>query len=152
MFIHFCEECDYPMDKMRTRSCVAFILLLALPAVLPLLLAVGAAEAGAKQRPPVSFPHEMHFDLAEDCLSCHHDYRDGENVLDEDLLMETEPDETMELNSMNRDGLGPVSCVSCHGEEAKTGPMDAFHNQCISCHEAEGEGPVMCGQCHVKPK
>jgi len=125
--------------------------MLAVLALSPVAPSAGAAEAGAKQRPSVSFPHEMHFDVAEDCLSCHHDYQDGENALDEDLLMETEPDETMVLNSMDRDGLTAVSCVSCHGDDAKTGPMDAFHNQCIACHEAEKAGPVMCGECHVRP-
>jgi hypothetical protein len=151
MFIHISEECDNPMDKMRTRSCVTPFFILAILAVLPVMLSAGSAEAGAKQRPPVSFPHEMHFDVADDCLSCHHDYQDGENALDEELLFDTEPDEEMDLNSMNRDEIGPVSCVSCHGDDAKMGPMDAFHNQCITCHEVQKAGPVMCGECHVKP-
>ncbi|VVS91627.1 cytochrome c3 family protein [Desulfoluna spongiiphila] len=139
------------MDKIRTRSCVTSFFMLAALALCPVAPTAGAAEADAKQRPSVSFPHEMHFDVAEDCLSCHHDYQDGENVLDEDLLMETEPEETMVLNSMDREELSAVSCLSCHGDDAKTGPMDAFHNQCISCHEAEKAGPVMCGECHVRP-
>ncbi|WP_300672867.1 cytochrome c3 family protein [Desulfoluna sp.] len=139
------------MDKMRTRSCVLPLFMLAILIVLPVLLSAGTAEAGAKQRPSVSFPHEMHFDLAEDCLSCHHDYQDGENALDEDLLSETEPEEVMTLNSMHREDLSAVACASCHGgEKAKSDPMDAFHGQCISCHEAEKSGPVMCGECHVK--
>jgi|GEM_PF-281700 len=139
------------MDKMRTRSCVMSLFVLATLAVLPVMLSAGAVEAGAKQRPSVSFPHEMHFDVADDCLSCHHDFQDGENVLDEGLLSETEPDEPIELNSMNREDLSELSCVSCHGEKAKIGPMDAYHNQCITCHETEKAGPVMCGECHVKP-
>ena len=117
------------------------------------LVPFSQADAGMKQRPAVSFPHEMHFDVADDCLSCHHDYQDGqdgENVLDEDLLAETEPDETMVLNSMDQADLGPLACISCHGDDSETGPMDAFHNQCITCHEAEKAGPVMCGECHVK--
>ncbi|VFQ44974.1 multihaem cytochrome [Desulfoluna butyratoxydans] len=140
------------MDKMRTRSCVPSLFILAVLALFTVASSAGAQEAATKQRPAVSFPHEMHFDVADDCLSCHHDYQDGENVLDEDLLMETEPEETMELNSMDREELSAVSCIACHNDDAKTGPMDAYHNQCISCHEAEKAGPVMCGECHVRPK
>lgn len=126
-----------------------FVLMLL--AILPVLVPFSTAEAGDKQRPPVLFPHEMHFDVADDCLSCHHDIQDGENVLDEGLLSETEPDEIMTLNSMNRDDLGPVSCLTCHDDDAKVGPMDAFHRQCITCHEVQNAGPVMCGECHTEP-
>lgn len=153
MFIHIGEECDNPMDKMRTRFCVMPFFVLMLLALLPLLAFSSTAEAGSKQRPPVLFPHEMHFDVADDCLSCHHDIEDGENVLDEGLLSETEPDEIMTLNSMNRDELGPVACLSCHGDDGKAemDPMDVFHDQCITCHETNDAGPVMCGECHVEP-
>lgn len=139
------------MDPLRTRSCLTPLVILAVLVALPMLWSAGAAEAGGKQRPPVSFPHAIHFDLAPECLSCHHDMQNGENVLDEALLSETEPDEVMSLDSTKRDQRSAVACVSCHGKTAKTGPMKAFHNQCITCHEVQKAGPVMCGECHVKP-
>jgi hypothetical protein len=50
----------------------------------------------------------------------------------------------------------PVSqaCLDCHSdgevddtEMVKT--SDAFHSQCIGCHEDYGEGPQECSACHV---
>lgn len=110
-------------------------------------------QKGAKQRPPVRFPHEDHM-MTADCLDCHHDYEDGENVLDPFDL---------------EDGNTDPSCCGCHHPGAQLTLEDAFHKQCISCHldnrhkfwiprkgiqwkaltrEGAPAGPVLCGECH----
>ena len=89
------------------------------------------------QRPPVIFPHEEHMDLYE-CLTCHHDYQDGVNVLDENTLEEGNPD---------------IQCAHCHNNQTAPDLQEAFHRQCIGCHIAvrksgQPSGPEMCGDCH----
>lgn len=92
---------------------------------------------GKRQRPGVTFPHAKHFESI-DCLQCHHFYADGKNVWDE----------SRETN-----------CSACHAlkaEQKKMELMNAFHGTCLTCHrkdKAAGKksGPVMCGECHVKP-
>ncbi len=95
-----------------------------------------------RQRPPVNFldaMHDMHMDSYE-CLTCHHRYENGENVLDESELEEGNPD---------------ISCSACHNSEAKIELREAFHGQCIECHDRHndqegGSLPILCGECHVR--
>jgi c(7)-type cytochrome triheme protein len=89
------------------------------------------------QRPPVIFPHEVHMGLY-DCLECHHDYQNGENVLDEDSLEEGNP---------------AIQCANCHNGKTSPDLQEAFHRQCIGCHidvrkSGQPSGPEMCGDCH----
>ncbi|WP_231856603.1 cytochrome c3 family protein [Pseudodesulfovibrio piezophilus] len=48
-----------------------------------------------------------------------------------------------------------TSCNSCHEAEARElvlPRMNAFHDQCLSCHEKEGAGPYGpddCNKCHI---
>ena len=96
-------------------------------------------DAENLQRPPVPFDHDAHMESAE-CLDCHHQYEDGENVLDESELEEGDPD---------------ILCGACHNDTASIDLQKAFHRQCIGCHTAlrkagEGRAPEMCGTCHVK--
>ncbi len=49
----------------------------------------------------------------------------------------------------------PVSCQDCHeADEIEDTEMlkrgDAFHAQCIGCHQEFGGGPIDCAECHVK--
>ncbi|RTZ96589.1 MAG: cytochrome C [Deltaproteobacteria bacterium] len=49
----------------------------------------------------------------------------------------------------------PKSCLECHdADEIEDTEMlnsgDAFHGQCIGCHQEFGRGPVDCAECHVK--
>ncbi len=96
------------------------------------------------QRPPVLFLenyHDQHME-SENCLDCHHEYKNGKNILTEDDL----EDENAE-----------TSCESCHNRQAKYDLQQAYHKQCIGCHErliAKNirSGPVLCGECHVKTK
>ena len=97
-----------------------------------------AACTKHKQRFPVAFPHDMH--MADfDCEDCHHDYDDKmDNVID-----------TMELYSGNED----IMCSSCHASDNKINTQEAFHRQCIGCHNEEAKMskasvPIMCNECH----
>ncbi|MDX9787404.1 MAG: cytochrome c3 family protein [Desulfobacterales bacterium] len=92
-----------------------------------------------KQRSAVLFQHEKHMEGLE-CLSCHHRYENGENVLDEAELEE---------------GAENVTCVSCHNAESDIDLRKAFHRQCMGCHmklrkQSHSTGPELCGECHPK--
>lgn len=84
--------------------------------------------------PSAYFPHEDHMGFL-DCMDCHHDYKNGSNELDEDELYEGNPD---------------IQCASCHNGKKSFSLLRAFHRQCIQCHAAEKQGPVVCGECHTK--
>jgi hypothetical protein len=84
---------------------------------------------GSLSRAPVRFPHKDHGGLeGVGCLTCHHDFKDGKDVLD------------------------PGQCETCH-----VGPQaleKGFHQLCITCHNAEKKkgrvtGPRTCGECHA---
>jgi hypothetical protein len=95
--------------------------------------------AGLKNsRSAVSFPHELHMDSL-DCLTCHHVYEDGKNILDEDEL----------------DDDGSASCRKCHVKSAAINLKTAYHRQCIKCHrglnrEPDNDLPITCKDCHPK--
>ena len=87
------------------------------------------------QRPPSVFVHDEHNETAgiDDCSVCHHVYEDGQLVADE--------------------SSEDMRCSDCHDlESADDQPslMNAFHANCKGCHEAEGKGPIICGECHKK--
>ncbi len=96
---------------------------------------------GENSRGPVMFPHEFH--MGEfDCLDCHHDMQEGENILDEYDLEEDNPD---------------ILCGTCHNPKEKIERMEAFHYQCMGCHNKykmtnNPAGPSMCGECHLLKK
>ena len=86
------------------------------------------------QRPPVGFAHDAHNEKAgiAACNECHHVFADGQRVADE--------------SSEDK------RCADCHGLQdsgRQPGLMKAFHLNCKGCH-MEKNGPVMCGQCHVR--
>ena len=107
-----------------------------------------------KLRSATVFPHQLHLE-AYDCLECHHDYRDGRNVLDEDELEEGNPD---------------ILCSACHDSQSNIDLKDAFHQQCVGCHiesrpryfisgrgiqwksilSPGSSGPRCCGECHLR--
>jgi hypothetical protein len=91
---------------------------------------------GKLQRPQVAFEHDLHNEKAglEDCVVCHHGKTD-DGKQDLEYSSEGEP------------------CSSCHEVDRTddgTPLMRAYHRQCITCHENEGKGPVVCGECHAK--
>lgn len=88
------------------------------------------------RRPPAVFNHEEHNEQAFlfDCAACHHVYEDGE-------LVEGASSEDQR-------------CSDCHdlkGSQGRPSLIQAFHGQCKGCHLAEKKGPILCGECHVKP-
>ncbi|MBU0990880.1 MAG: cytochrome c family protein [Proteobacteria bacterium] len=89
-----------------------------------------------KERGPVMFPHESHMGDHE-CLDCHHDIQNGENVLDEGNLEEGNPS---------------AKCSTCHNTESKIETREAFHRQCMGCHDNSKKGPNLCGECHTLEK
>jgi len=56
-------------------------------------------------------------------------------------------------HEIEKEGEKPSPCGECHkAEEGEgMGPLrsDAYHKQCIGCHEDGGMGPVNCSACHV---
>lgn len=92
-----------------------------------------------KHRTAVTFPHELHVGDLE-CLACHHDYEDGENILDEDKLEEE---------------IADLLCSACHDTDADINLKKAYHRQCMGCHRHSrlaglAMGPELCGECHIK--
>lgn len=90
-------------------------------------------------RPVVRFDHDVHNEqngLEDDCSVCHHLWENG-------TLVEGESSEDQ-------------YCSDCHSirktADNKMPLMKAFHLQCKECHEAKRQGPVLCGECHVKQK
>jgi hypothetical protein len=89
----------------------------------------------APRRPPAIFRHDAHNAAAaiEACNACHHVYENGQRVEDE--------------------SSEDLRCSDCHAEAADgaiPGLMDAFHRNCKGCHAQQGQGPLMCGECHQR--
>jgi hypothetical protein len=95
---------------------------------------------GRLERPPVTFPHDLHMDALE-CGACHHEYDDEEGA----LVPVDDPD---------------TGCAECHGarkEESRPALREAYHGQCTVCHrgmakKGEDTGPTTCGECHKKAR
>ena len=90
-----------------------------------------------QRRPPAVFRHDDHNQIAEieDCNECHHVYENGKRVVDE--------------------SSEDQRCADCHTEktsDSQPGLRKAFHLNCKGCHQSKKQGPVMCGECHVKKK
>ena len=100
------------------------------------MVAINSDAFMSPQRPPAVFRHDQHNEAAEieACNECHHVYdENGE-------LMEDESSEDQR-------------CSDCHELEPdgrKPALMKAFHTNCKGCHLDMKNGPVMCGQCHVR--
>ena len=82
----------------------------------------------------VPFSHLAHAkDYGISCWNCHHVYEDGELVADE--------------------SSEDQRCSDCHGLKAtddQPALIKAFHANCKGCHQEQGRGPIMCGECHIK--
>jgi hypothetical protein len=88
-----------------------------------------------QRRPPAVFRHDDHNETAEieECNECHHIYENGERLADE--------------------SSEDQRCADCHTEKAldnQPGLRKAFHLNCKGCHQSKKQGPVMCGECHVR--
>jgi hypothetical protein len=87
-------------------------------------------------RPAVPFEHEKHNEMAgldSNCVACHHYYEDGKLV-----------------KGMDSVGMACVECHSLDGEGKYGQPSltDAYHLQCMGCHDQKDAGPITCGDCH----
>ena len=126
---------------MRKRSLTAlFITLLSVLLIIPALaqedMVVVAGDSFEKQRRPAAvFRHDDHNETAGivECNECHHVYENGERLADE--------------------SSEDQRCADCHTEKTidnQPGLRKAFHLNCKGCHQSKKQGPVMCGECHVK--
>ena len=101
----------------------------------------------------VLFDHQTHASVngyALDCFDCHHHPPDDDAALVACSQCHL-PDP--------KQGVVPESCLGCHDasdiEDAEyPNKADAFHQQCIGCHEQFGAGPGSgsenCSKCHVR--
>lgn len=139
-------------NSNKTIYVSSLVALVIVVAVSIILVCTGNTSPREKQRSTVVFTHEAHTSYASECLDCHHSYENNdtsENLLDESELEDNYPEEDIVLNAVTEDEIRDVQCASCHNEKSKTNSQNAFHGQCIGCHETDG-GPLMCGECHKK--
>lgn len=96
-------------------------------------------------KPPVVFMHKKHQEKNK-CDRCHHDYKDGINMWNEDLAV--------------------LNCQKCHDEPTQKGEKQlpeavlaknlkvAYHTQCVGCHRTmkrvnkDTKAPTTCNKCH----
>ncbi len=129
---------------MRNKSAQAALLLVAtvvflLPAFVSYsqgeLEVISIEQFDNPSRPAAVFAHDDHnaaAELEDQCWYCHH--MDGANP-NQDESSEGTP------------------CADCHQlapTDGTTALMEAYHGQCITCHEEKGKGPLACGECHVR--
>ena len=125
------------------RKYSAVILIIALISFLMVLAAFSQEDMEVvdgdsfenQRRPPAVFRHDDHNETAEieECNECHHVYENGKRVVDE--------------------SSEDQRCVDCHAEKtsaSQPGLRKAFHLNCKGCHQSKKQGPVMCGECHVR--
>ena len=88
------------------------------------------------QRPPAVFSHDEHNESAEieECSECHHVYDDNGKLVEDESSEDQRCSDCHELKAVGR----------------KLALMKAFHTNCKGCHKQEKNGPLMCGQCHVR--
>ncbi len=100
----------------------------------------------------VLFDHQAHSSangIALDCFDCHHHPPDDKEALVAcGQCHKADPEK----------GIIPEECLNCHDasdieDSEYPKESDAFHQQCIQCHEqyggGPGEGPENCSKCHV---
>jgi hypothetical protein len=126
---------------MRKKSAVLlFIVIIPFLLVLPAFAqedmeVIEGDRFGKQRRPAAVFRHDDHNETAEieECSECHHVYENGERLADE--------------------SSEDQRCVDCHAEKTsgnQPGLRKAFHLNCKGCHQSKRQGPVMCGECHVR--
>lgn len=138
--------------KMKTGMIFSILFLFIILSISAECTGNGNTAHVSRQRPPVVFNHDSHMGNNE-CRQCHHRYENGKNVLVEDELASVTPDGVMTLDISSQKELNGIKCASCHNSRNKInkiGIRDAFHRQCIGCHEAKSAGPVLCGECHKR--
>jgi hypothetical protein len=90
----------------------------------------------------VLFGHKIHTEVSGygyACNDCHHHPAEGDA-------------QACRVCHLPKEGEVAPVCMDCHEAGEVEAPMkrtDAFHNQCIGCHQEAGAGPVECSDCHV---
>lgn len=147
-----------------TKKAVILSGLFTLCAVLTISTICTGGDATPKkivlQRPIVTFDHQSHIDREdakeqEKCLTCHHKFNNNDkktNILSIDDVYSTSYDEIIKLDINNPEDPSGFECSTCHNNKTITNinNREAFHGQCIGCHEKEAKGPVLCGECHKR--
>jgi len=124
------------MKKIYIFFSILFVIFLIAPAHAQEDMVVVEGDSFEDQRRPAAvFRHDDHNESAEieECSECHHVYENGERVADE--------------------SSEDQRCAECHTEEAidnQPGLRKAFHLNCKGCHQSKKQGPLMCGECHVR--
>ena len=117
--------------RPRTIALVAFALIASVGGLAadPVFTLADPKVFTRPSRPWVRFDHAGHQDLeGVSCTTCHHKF-------------------------VNLEGGSPSpECATCHGSPARL--QNAFHELCITCHDAEKRrghvtGPRTCGECHT---
>ncbi len=81
------------------------------------------------------------------CQGCH------EDMFEQGLTSCTSCHEAVDMSQYDGDFS---SCGQCHNEHTKDlvlNRMNAFHDQCMDCHERKGKGPFgenSCFKCHIR--
>jgi hypothetical protein len=96
----------------------------------------------------VLFGHKIHTTVSGygiACYDCHHHPPEDESALRACGDCHDLPPEK---------GALPESCLECHATDEIEGTEmlttgDAFHSQCIGCHNEIEAGPRDCNDCHV---
>jgi len=107
---------------------------------------------------PFSFNHAQHIQLIKECADCHH-HTTGTLVLDPNCAR----------CHQNSSPTAVVSCKGCHSATPfspetlaakradkqryhldKMGLKGAMHQNCIGCHNKQGNGPTGCQDCHPR--
>jgi hypothetical protein len=128
--------------------------------VVPKLVTLGRL---ANRHEAVSFDHELHVEVEEDCVSCHHqpfgeppkcsschDEEVSPSAFVHELHWEVEDC----TGCHHRDTTGDLRCVTCHPvgvdpqRPAVIGLKGAYHGLCLRCHGETGS-KASCPICHT---
>ncbi|MFP4070496.1 MAG: acidic tetraheme cytochrome c3 TmcA [Desulfovibrionales bacterium] len=122
--------------RNRTAGMVTACLLLLFAAIAfgqDELLTLSDSAFPSDRRPPSLFGHDLHMQVVPECSTCHHLYENGSLVPDADSV--------------------GIPCSECHAVSPGNGTTPlilAYHLQCKGCHLERKQGPVGCGECHVR--
>jgi hypothetical protein len=143
---------------MRVRSVLASVFLFAISVVSALsvmaqpeedVLELKSSIIEEHARPIVQFSHYAHLDdYGIACNECHHVFKDGENVWEDD-------DPVQKCQECHTD---PTTKNELRLPAKKLNLKYAFHKNCIGCHRSYNKennieaAPVTCQSCHVESK
>lgn len=114
----------------------------------------------------VLFDHEMHSQITESCVECHHN---NQTVSCRDCHSDvpSNENESVTCEACHDDGYSPEmlehdeyleieehTCLGCHSPRSVS---DAYHTNCTNCHLetaperfTKADGDVLCGACHLR--